>query len=192
MKNQTNVQKAGRIGVDYKEYIEYMINRGYSRDHLYIDETYTDIVTMLSLEKGAAGTAIDIRCPPSYKLIIIGTSQIEEYRADITGFLTVRLANTENMEIDPDVRIRIFKEKTSLAITLIDTMFYKDLSATEYTKTHNNNGDSKTRPLEEYYVFDKGIEMNGGEHLKIGLLSNLDIDASKTRLLLGIDLWEQE
>lgn len=195
MINMTNikphVQKAGIIGIDYKKYIEYLRDRGYNREHMHIDETYTDIVTMSNMAKGAIGTAINIRCPPSYKIVIVGDSQLtEECIADMAGFLTVRLANSGGIEIDPDTRIRILKEKNSQAITTIDTMFYKDISATEYTKTSALNG---TKPLDEQYLFGKGIELNGGDHLKIEvILPNIDIDANNIRISLGIDLWEQE
>ena len=161
-----------------------------------INETYADIITRLSLAKGAAGTVIDVRCPPSYKMVLVGSSQLqqdavqlpEDYDTVVSSIM-IRFANTENIEIDPDIRIKIVKEKLSQSISIIDTMFYKDISATAYTKTSEN----ETKQLEEQYVFDRGIEVNGGEHLMIeALYPNICIDASNTRFSLGLDLWEQE
>jgi hypothetical protein len=203
------------------DYMEYLKNRGYDREKFCIDETYTDIVTRLSLAKGAVGTTIDVRCPPSYKMVMIGSSQLplstteavnrlksmtkvdheevvqlpEEYSTCISS-MTIRLANAENIEIDPDVRIKIIKEKVSQSVFIIDTIFYKDISATAYTKTSATTAKcclSETKNEEEQYVFDKGIELNGSEHLKIeAIYPNTCIDASNTRLSLGLDLWEQE
>lgn len=198
MTNIKPQQKAGIIGVDYRKYIEYLRNKGYNREHMHIDETYTDIVTMSNIAKGAIGTAINIRCPPSYKIVIIGSSQLQQDAAcaDMACFLMVRLANSDGIEIAPDIRMRIIKEKTSQTITSIDTMFYKDISATAYTKTSATTAKcclNGTKPLDEQYLFDKGIEINGGEHLKIeAMLPNVGIDAINTRFSLGIDMWEQE
>lgn len=202
------------------DYMEYLKNRGYDREKICIDETYTDIVTRLSLAKGAIGTVINVRCPPSYKMVVIGSSQLqqyqpfsakadhedavqiqqqgavlpEEYDTDVSSIM-IRLANTENIEIDPDVRIKITKEKVSQSVSIIDTMFYKDISSTAYTKTSATTAKcslNEIKKLEEQYVFDRGIEINGGEHIKIEVIKpNICIDCMNTRLEFGIDIWEQ-
>lgn len=184
------IQKASITSRDYKAYIEYMRNRGYGREQICIDETYTDIITTKSLAKGCTGTVIDIRCPSRYKMAVIGSSQLsEEDDEDNVSSLMIRLANTTGIEIDPDVRIKIIKEKVSQAVNLVDTMFYKDISSKEYIKTPKIN----TKPFSIQYKFSRGIEINGDEHLKIDVITpNIDIDCNNVKLFLSIDLWEQE
>lgn len=187
-----NIQKMNIIDSDYDRYLEYLRSRGYNREQICIDETYTDVVTTRSLAGGALGMVIDIRCPSRYKMIIVGSSQLlDGYNIDIASTLMVRLADSKNVEIDPDVRIKILKEKVSQAITLIDTMFYKDISVTDYMK----NSPNKTKSLEtkERYIFGKGVEINGDEHLEIQVIQpNIGIDCKNVRLSLNLDLWEQE
>lgn len=186
------IQKTNIIDTDYNRYLEYLRSRGYYREQICIDETYTDVITTRSLAEGAVGTVIDIRCPSRYKMVIVGSSQLPEgYNIEGASSLMVRLADSKNVEIDPDVRIKILKEKVSQSITLIDTMFYKDISATDYMKISPN----KTKSLETNgrYIFGKGVEINGDEHLKIDVAQpNIGIDCKNVRLSLNLDLWEQE
>jgi len=189
------IQKVNVIDMGYNKYLEYLKGRGYNREQICIDETYTDIITTRSLAKGAVGTIVDIRCPSRYKMIIVGSSQLPEgYDIDNASSLMVRLANSENIEIDPDVRIKILKEKVSQAILLVDTMLYKDISATEYIKTeYTKISEIKTKSFDKRYIFGKGIEINGDEHLKIDVIQpNIGIDVKNIKLSLNLDLWEQE
>lgn len=186
------IQKTSIIDMNHKNYLEYLGNRGYNREQIYIDETYTDIITTKNLAKDAIGTVIDIRCPSRYKMVVIGSSRLpERYDIENANSLMIRLANSENVEINPDIRIKIFKEKVYEEITLIDTMFYKDISATDYIKTSQNKTKSVER--EKRYIFGKGIELNGEEHLKIDVIRpNTYIDTKNIKLSLDLDLWEQE
>lgn len=187
-----DIQKANIIDMNYKRYLEYLRDRGYSREQICIDETYTDIVTTRNIAKCSIGTVVDIRCPSRYKMVIVGSSQLpKEYNIETAGSLMVRFANSENVEIDPDIRIKILKEKISQAIVLVDTMFYKDISATDYMKISSN----ETASIEgkKRYIFGKGVELNGDEHMKINVVNpNIDIDCNNVRLSLDIDLLEYE
>lgn len=79
------------------------------------------------------------------------------------------------------------KERVSQEITLVGTMFYKDLTITEYQKTPPN----KTKPYEKFYRFNDGIEINGEEHLRIYAINpDIVIDAKNVKLSLDIDFWE--
>lgn len=184
------IQKVNIIDTDYNRYLEYLRSRGYNREQICIDETYTDVITTRSLAKGAVGTVIDIRCPSRYKMVIVGSSQLPE-GIDAASSLIVRFADSKNIEIDPDIRIKIIKEKVSQSIILIDTMFYKDISPNDYMK--NSPNKTKSSETKERYIFGKGIEINGGEHLKIDVVQpNIGIDCNNVRLSLNLDLWEQE
>lgn len=184
------IQKVNVIDMGYNKYLEYLKSRGYNREQICIDETYTDIISTRSLAKSATGTVLDMRCPSRYKMIIVGGSQLPEgYDIDNASSLTVRFADSDNVEIDPDIRIRIFKEKVSQAISLIDTMLYKDISAIDYMK----NSQNKTKSLDKRYIFGKGVEINGEEHLRMDVVQpNIGIDAKNIKLSLNLDLWEQE
>lgn len=180
--------KVNMSDMDYPNYLRYIQSKGYSREQINIDETYYDIVTRTSLAKGAAGTVIDVRCPSRYKMIIIGKSQIPEEVDFEPHSIVIRLANSDNVEIAPDARIRIVKEKVSQAITLVDTMFYKDINPTEYLKTPPD----KTR-TDKRYIFDKGIVIGGDEHLRIEVIyPDMGIDCENVKLSLDVDLLEKE
>ncbi len=171
--------------INYKEYIEYLKNQGYTRDQLNIDEN-SEIVIAKSLSKGSIGTVIDIRCPCRHKILIAGRETQKDFQAHA---LSVRFADKENIEISPYSRIRILKEKLSYTITVISTMLYKDLTRTRYLKIPPDD----IKPYEEFYKFDENLELNGEEHLKIDIINpDIDIDVKNVKLLLDMDLMEEE
>lgn len=177
-------KKKNLININYTEYIKYLTNLGYNREHLNIDES-SEIVSIKSLAKGTTGNIIDIRCPSRYKIIIAGRGQLPEEE----HFLAIKFVDRENVEISPDTRIRILKEKLSNAITVVGTMFYKDLTTTQYLK----NPPDDIKPYENFYRFNENIEINGEEHLKIDVVNpDIGIDAKNVKLSLDIDLWEEE
>ncbi len=180
---------------DYSEYIKYLTSLGYNREQLNIDES-SEIVSIKSLAKGTTGNIIDIRCPSRYKIIIAGRNQLPEevhppdlFSAKADHKLAIRFADRENVEISPDIRIRILKEKVSNAITVVGTMFYKDLTTTQYLKTPPDG----IKPYENFYRFNENIEINGEEHLKIDVVNpDIGIDAKNVKLSLDMDLFEEE
>jgi len=179
----TNTQPK-KIPNNYVEYTQYLKNKGYNNEEINIDE-HSKIVTTRSLAKNTMGTVIDIRCPCGYKISIAGREQSPEN----AHTLAVMLADMENIEIAPDTRIRIVKEKTSESITVIGYFFYKDISVVEFLKDPPN----KTKEHDKFFRFNNLIEMNGEEHLQIiAAYPDIDIDATHINLSLDIDLWEQE
>ncbi len=170
---------------DYAKYVQYvqcLRDQEYIIEQLNIDEN-SEIVDIRSPEKGYTGTVIDIRCPSIYKMVIAGRTQL----SDKAHALALRLADRDNIEIAPDTRIRILKEKVSTAVTVVETMFYKDLTMTEYLKVPPNGA----KPYEKFYRFNGGIEINGGQHLKIDIINpDIVIDTKNVKLSLDIDLWE--
>jgi hypothetical protein len=170
--------------VSISDYIEYLRGKGYSRERLTIDEN-SEIVSINSLEKGAIGAVVNIRCPCQHKIVIAGRTQLP----DKAHALASRLADIDNIEIAPDTRIRILKEKVSRSITVIGTVFYKDLTMTEYLKIPPN----ETKLYEKFYRFNDNIELNGNEYLKIYVINpDISIDAKSVKLSLDIDFWEEE
>lgn len=169
---------------NYTGYVQHLKNEGYSREQINIDER-SEVITTRSLAKDTVGTVINIRCPCRYIISIAGREQFPEH----THTLTVRLANRDNVEIAPDTRIKIIKEKVSLAMLVIDYVFYKDISITEFMKDSQN----ETKKCDKLFRFNNSIELNGNEHLQIYAINpDIDIDANHINLSLDIDLWEQE
>ncbi len=170
---------------NYTGYIQHLENKGYNKEEINIDECSAEIVTTRSLAKDTMGTVIDIRCPCRYIISIAGREQFPEQAHK----LTIRLANKDNVEIAPDTRIKIIKEKVSQAIVVIDYVFYKDISVTEFLKYPPN----KTKEYDKLFKFNNSIELNGNEHLQISAINpDIDIDSSHINLSLDIDLWEQD
>lgn len=169
---------------NYIEYAKYLRDLGYNREPINIDEN-SEIVTIKELAKNSIGTVIDIRCPYRYKLLLAKRSQL----LDNEYALVLRMANKDNIEMSPDIRIRILKEKISGEITNIDTIFYKDLTITEYLKTPPDT----IKSYDKFYRFNTNIELNREEHLTIGAMyPDINIDVKNVKLSLDIDLWEEE
>ena len=179
----------GKLSGVYTDYIKYLLNKGYIREQINLDET-SEIVTTYSLAKGAIGPVLDIRCPSRYKIIIVGKNQLpEDTDTNSAHALRVRFADSNNDEVAPDTRIKIMKERISEAITAVGAMLYKDITITDYQKEPPN----KMKSDDKWYKFDQGIEINGEEHLRIYAINpDICIDAKNVKLGLDIDLWEEE
>ena len=179
--------------MDSTEYIRFMESKGYKLERLHIDET-SEIVTLYDLrndQKDRYGKVIDIRCPSRYKIFILGRNQLpKDPLSDATcpHTLSLILSDLNGNEISPDSRIKITKEKPSFEMTMCATMLYKDVSKTEYSKIPPN----RIKSDDKLYKFNNIIQMNGEDHLSIGVIQpNLDISSYGTRLDLDIDLWEE-
>ena len=171
----------------YIDYIEHL-SKGHNRDQIYIDEN-SEIVALQCLAKGAIGTVVNIRCPSRYKIIIVGKNQLsKDAKITSANALVVRFADENGVEISPDTRIRIIKQKTSEALEIIATMLYKDITITEYLKTYPNG----TKSHDKFYRFDNMVELNHEEHLKIEAINpDIGIDYKNIKLGFDIDLWEE-
>lgn len=181
---KTKKAQIDKIPNNYIEYLQYLKNDGYNNEEINIDEN-SEVVTTRSLSKGTIGTVIDIRCPCRYKIIIAGREQFPEH----THTLAARLADRDNVEIAPDTRIKITKEKVSQAIIMVGYFFYKDISITEFLKDPPN----ETKKHDKFFRFNNSVELNGNEHLQICVInSDINIDASHINLSLDIGLLEQE
>lgn len=183
MRNDKNSSyKKGLSNSKYIDYVKYLNDKGYTIEKMNIDDK-SEIVTKMSLAKGSFGTVVDVRCPAGHKIIIPGREQLQENAYT----LNVIFADKDNIEIAPDTRIRIVKEKISQEITIVETMFYKDISITKYLKTLPNEIKSES----EYYKFDQGIEIGPEQHLRIEVIRpDIDIDVSNIKFSLDIELCE--
>ena len=194
---RTNIQRNSSLeNMDSMEYVRFLESKGYRREQLHIDET-SEIVTTQSLAEGCVGTVTSIRCPSRYKISILGRNQLNQLPqlpgdispgSTILHMLSLRLADLNGCEISPYCRIRIVKETPSLAIVLCETMLYKDITKTEYSKIPPN----RMKCDENLYRFNDHIQLNGEDRLKIDVVQpDIGIDSSNIKLYLDIDLWEE-
>lgn len=54
---------------DYSSYVDYLEQRGWTREQITLDELNTNLVTLFGLAAGATGTIIDIGSPAGQKIV---------------------------------------------------------------------------------------------------------------------------
>lgn len=176
--------KKSLLETKYIDYVKYLQDKGYTIEKMNIDEK-SEIITITSLAKGSIGTVVDVRCPSGHKIIIPGREQLQENAYNLNAVF----ADKDNIEIAPDIRIRIIKEKISQEITIVETMFYKDITTMRYLKTLPNEIKSE----DECYKFGQGIEIGPEQHLRIDvIMPDVNIDTPNVKFSLDIDLCEME
>jgi hypothetical protein len=190
-----NLQEPGSListKPDYTSYVEYLEARGWVREQLSLDELNTNLVTLFGLALGATGVVIDVRAPAGQKISIMGTQQIPRGADARTAHaLRIRLAGTTDVEINPYVKIRITKEKTSEAITQLARVFYADVNLTKQGGAAAFTSLQKTDL--EWYRFKQGVELNGEQHLRIYVINpDITVDSAHIKFALDLDLWTRE
>jgi len=193
-----NLQEPGSIIAtkpDYTSYVEYLEARGWVREQLSLDELNTNLVTLFGLALGATGVVIDVRAPAGQKISIMGTQQIPRGADARTAHaLRIRLAGTGDVEINPYVKIRITKEKTSEAITQLARVFYADVNLTKQLQVGGTAAGNALQKTDlEWYRFKQGVELNGEQHLRIYVINpDITVDSAHIKFALDLDLWTRE
>lgn len=177
---------------DYTSYVDYLEARGWRREQLTLDELNTNLVTLFGLAAAATGVVIDIRSPAGQKISVMGTQQIPRGAdARSAHALRIRLADTGDAEINPYVKIRITKEKTSEAVVQLARVFYADVNLTKQLGAAVINNLQKTDL--EWYRFKQGVELNGEQHLRIYVINpDIAVDSAHIKFALDLDLWTRE
>lgn len=191
-----NLQEPGSListKPDYTSYVDYLESRGWVREQLSLDELNTNLVTLFGLALGATGVVIDVRAPAGQKISIMGTQQIPRGADARTAHaLRIRLAGTTDVEINPYVKVRITKEKTSEAITQLARVFYADVNLTKQ-QVVGGAGLSLQKTDLEWYRFKQGVELNGEQHLRIYVINpDITVDSAHIKFALDLDLWTRE
>lgn len=172
------------IIIDYLKYIEYLDNHNYVKESVTIHENLSNLVTINNLNANNEGIVLDIICPPGIIISIPGIkSYPENYHIEKIPPFEIKLANSNGEEIDPETKINILKNKILRKSVDICNMSYKDVSMTNYSKYSN-----RFKTHAELYRFEHGIELKGGDHLKIYVI-NPNIDINCVKFNLGTDLW---
>jgi hypothetical protein len=194
MANINNLQEPGSLILtvpDYAGYVDYLQARGWTREQLSLDELNTNLVTLFGLNLGATGVVIDVRAPAGQKISIMGTQQVPKGADARTAHaLRIRLAGTTDTEINPYVKIRITKEKTSEAVVQLARIFYADVNL---TKSNAGTAAALQKTDLEWYRFKQGVELNGEQHLRIYVINpDINVDSGHIKFALDLDLWTRE
>lgn len=179
---------------DYTSYVDYLESRGWRREQLTLDELNTNLVTLFGLAAGATGVVIDIRAPAGQKISVMGTQQIPRGAdARSAHALRIRLAGTGDTEIDPYVKIRITKEKTSEAVVQLARVFYADVNLTKQNSATGAGATALQKTDLEWYRFKQGVELNGEQHMRIYVINpGISVDSAHIKFALDLDLWTRE
>ncbi len=180
---------------DYTSYVDYLESRGWRREQLTLDELNTNLVTLFGLAAAATGVVIDIRAPAGQKISIMGTQQIPRGAdARSAHAFRIRLANTADLEIDPYVKVRVTKEKTSEAVVQLARVFYADINLTKQQGAAGGPASTALQKTDlEWYRFKQGVELNGEQHLRTYVINpNIAVDSSHIKFALDLDLWTRE
>lgn len=186
---------------DYTQYVDYLEERGWTREQLTLDELNTNLVTLYSVAANATGVAIDVRAPAGQKISIMGTQQIPRGAdARSAHAFRMRLSDTSDNEIALNTKIRISKEKTSEALVQLARIFYADINLTKNAGGAGNIAVTYKTDL-EWFRFKQGVELNGEQHMRVYVVNTLGstqfgggfpaligVDAAHTRFALDMDL----
>lgn len=197
MADMNNLQEPGApvaAKPDYTSYVDYLEARGWRREQLTLDELNTNLVTLFGLAMGATGVVIDVRSPAGQKISIMGTQQTPRGAdARSAHALRIRLAGTGDVEINPYVKVRITKEKTSEAVVQLARVFYADVNLTKQQATAATPSTHLQKTDLEWYRFKQGVELNGEQHLRIYVINpDLAVDSAHIKFALDMDLWTRE
>ena len=178
---------------DYEAYCNYLESRGWRREQLTLDEVNTTLVTVTGVTLGTTGTVIDILIPAGQKASIMGTQQVPRgANARTAHSLRARLADTNDVEIEFQTKLRMYKEKSSETAIQLARTFYADVANTVNAAITDIEA-VKWKTDEEWYRFKQGVEVNGAEHLKIDVVSpDITIDDDYVKFALDLDLWTRE
>ena len=170
---------------DYFGYIKYMQNNGWIREYVTLHENLSTIATINSLKANNGGIVIDVKCPPGYRMSIMGKDSVpEEY--NIVHYFETMFKNSDGIEINCDTRIIFTIDKVTKKNIQIDTVLYSDISSTNFEDTPN-----KFKDYQKLFRFDDGIEIKEEEHLRIYVIDP-DLDITEVKFSLGVDLLIQK
>jgi hypothetical protein len=172
---------------DYAEFVRSMEAQGWKRRQLSIDELNTTMVSTSSVAAGAAsGTVATITCPAGQIITTMGTQQVPAGAdRDSAHALVLRLAGTDDTELDLTKKIRISKEGPEEDTVSLVRDFYA-----MFTLTRQGGSTPVYRGDNEIYRWRRGIVLYGNEKLKIEVYNpDIAIDSSYVKLTMDIDLW---
>lgn len=166
---------------NYSKYIEYRKKNGWIRENIKIHEDLNSIVSTNRLKTGNEGIVIDIKCPPGIIISIIGKNSL--YPIENIHPFELKFANSDNIEIDANTNIRIFKDTIFKKRKKICDILYRDIDM-----LNHSNSPNIFKRYDELYRFDQGIELKGDDHLRI-CITNPNTDINIIKFNISTDLW---
>ena len=169
---------------NYFDYVKYLQDHEWHRESINIYENLSSIVTVDKLKKNNEGIVIGILCPPGMIMSIMGSQSVPEgYFLENIRHFELKLADSNGIEINPDINIRILKHKILRNNIIICEKLYKDFSMLNYSESPN-----RFKNYVELFRFKDRIELKGEDSLKINVI-NPDVDIDVIKFNLGVDLW---
>lgn len=177
----------------YDDFVNQMTAAGYIRKQKCIDENTTTIVQTFATAAGAQNARVaEITCPAGYIMTTKGTEQLTEGadRSRAHAF-TIRLAGTDDTEVDRRQKIRFEIIKPFEDTKLITRDFYsmftltKQLGAT--AATFLDKADN------EIYRWRRGFVLYTQEILRVSVvLTNIAIQQANVKMQMDVDFWYKQ
>lgn len=186
----------------YDEYMAYLESRGWTREHMSVDELNTNLVTTQAVAGGATGWAIDILAPAGQKVSVLGKNQVTAGADASTAYpLVVRFADSSDNEVSFRTKIKITKESNSEALKPLERTYYSAVNATK-VPTAVNATTTVFKTDAEHYRFNNSFELNSQQRVRIYVINTVgtvatpsttaNIPTTNISLSLTLDLWTRE
>jgi hypothetical protein len=179
---------------DYGQFVDMMQAAGWIRKQKNIDENTTSIVqTFSTAALVTEAKVIEITCPAGY---IITTKGVEQIPAGAdrgsAHAMTLRLAGTDNTQINRDVKVKMEIIKPFEDTKLITRDFYSMYSITKQLgvagiSTDLDKGDN------EIYRWRRGFALYTQEVFRISVLNpNIAVDKVHVTMQMDLDFWYKQ
>jgi len=179
---------------DYGQFVDMMQAAGWIRKQKNIDENTTSIVQTFSTAANVTeAKVIEITCPAGY---IITTKGVEQIPAGAdrgsAHAMTLRLAGTDNTQINRDVKVKMEIIKPFEDTKLITRDFYSMYSITKQLgvagiSTDLDKGDN------EIYRWRRGFALYTQEVFRISVLNpNIAVDKNHVTMQMDLDFWYKQ
>jgi hypothetical protein len=201
-RRQTDTENhISRCQLRYKEYMDRLLERGYHRQLITIDQNSEDFVTVYGVSKGNSSKIASIRCPNGKIMSIMGIEQVpqgEDFldtdldnldnldtdldnldtHSDLAYPFGLKIIDKDGKEIPDDTKIRIVKDEPSVTLLQLEKLSYSDIKM--------KNGEAMHR-------LKKNVEFRGGEYLIIHIINfQSDIRSENIQLKMKADIWSRD
>ncbi len=186
--------------MDYGQFVQDMINSGWVREQISVDQTNTNLSATVALAAGGTGNVITVTCPSGKVMSIMGTQQVPAGADRATAHsIWMRLASGVT-EISELTHVNIQKTTPSTSVVPLIKDIYQSLAL---VLQHNVNsltapGGSTVGNLykadDQIHRFRKGIILYTNEQLQIQLVNTTAVAttvvlAAFTQFSIDMDLW---
>lgn len=174
---------------DYGEYVKEMEAEGWVREAITIGENNTTLVATFAVAAGGSARCIEITCPAGRIMSFMGAEQVPSGADRQTAhFLILRLAGTDETEMQRLRKLNIQKIQPSGAVVPIDEVFYSHVALTRTGAAADLTRLDKAE--NEIFRWRRGIVLYGNEILRISTLNNdIALAVANIRLSATADLW---